>query len=71
MAQHRLELQQVEVEGVNHTAWTFVHGGVLIHDPRVSECGRFDVEPGYYGLSLAERDRIVFLNKLMGAIRGD
>ncbi len=27
------------------------HDGFEIHDPTVSECGRFEVDPSYYGLT--------------------
>ena len=34
--------------------WAYVINGMEIVDPYMSECGRFDVTPDYYGLTVAQ-----------------
>ncbi|EKD97765.1 MAG: hypothetical protein ACD_23C00750G0006 [uncultured bacterium] len=40
----------------------FLHGGIVIHDPTVTECGRFAVPPAHYGMTDAQVLALVRLN---------
>lgn len=42
--------------------WGFEFNGCFITKPRESECGRFETDPSYYGLSGADADRLEALN---------
>jgi len=41
----------------------FVHNGLVICDPYVSDCGRFPVDPKDYGVSIEEANFLLALNK--------
>ncbi len=41
------------------------HGGMFIHDPYLSSCGRFDAKPSDYGLTKESADLLVALNRLI------
>lgn len=41
----------------------FEHDGMFIVDPDISECGRFEEMPSYYGLTEAEAQELRDLNK--------
>jgi hypothetical protein len=49
-------------EGAQVPAYGFTHDGVFVTDPRVSDCGRFAVEPSHYGLTSHEAIRLDALN---------
>ena len=38
--------------------------GMSIYDPYMSECGRFTVEPSYYGLTDLDVKALTYLNKI-------
>jgi hypothetical protein len=41
------------------------HGGMFIHDPYLSSCGRFDAKPSDYGLTKESADVLVGFNGLI------
>lgn len=41
------------------------HGGMFIHDPYRSSCGRFEIQPSAYGLTKESADLLVALNRLI------
>ena len=54
--------ETVNDDGDMVPAYGFVHNGVFIADPYVSDCGRFDAKPSHYGLNDADAERLVALN---------
>jgi len=38
--------------------------GVSVYNPNMSECGRFAVEPSYYGLTDLDVQALAYLNKI-------
>ena len=59
----------VDPDGRPIPAYGFEHDGIFITDPHRSECGRFEVLPSHYGLTLHEAGRLVILNRMLGVIR--
>jgi hypothetical protein len=43
--------------------WAYVINGMEIVDPYTSECGRFDVTPDYYGLTVEQANQLKEANK--------
>jgi hypothetical protein len=43
--------------------WAYVINGTEIVDAYVSECGRFDVSPDYYGLTVEQANQLKEANK--------
>ena len=43
--------------------WAYVINDMEITDAYTSECGRFDVDPSYYGLTIAQADQLREANK--------
>lgn len=43
--------------------WAYVINGMEIVDPYTSECGRFDVTPDYYGLTVEQANQLNEANK--------
>jgi hypothetical protein len=43
--------------------YAYVINGTEITDAYVSECGRFDVTPDYYGLTIAQANQLKEANK--------
>lgn len=43
----------------------FSHNDMCIHDPRLSECGRFEVDYTYYGLTAEQADAMVKFNSIL------
>lgn len=41
----------------------FTYGDMFIFDPTISECGRFAIDPKYYGLTTEEADLLAQANK--------
>lgn len=50
-------------------AYGFLFDDIFITDPRASECGRFEVQYSYYGLTIEEAGRLIELNRALGVIR--
>jgi hypothetical protein len=44
--------------------WAYVIGDMEITNPYLSECGRFDVSPDYYGLTVEQADKLTAANRL-------
>lgn len=40
--------------------------GVAVYNPYMSECGRFAVEPSYYGLTTEQAEMLTQMNKANG-----
>ncbi len=47
-------IQTTDMEGA--PVWAYVIGDMEIINPYLSECGRFDVTPDYYGLTVEQAD---------------
>ena len=45
-------IQTTDINGAR--VWAYVVNGMEIVDPYTSECGRFDVTPDYYGLTVEQ-----------------
>ena len=45
-------IQTTDING--RAVWAYVINGTEIVDPYTSECGRFEVTPDYYGLTVAQ-----------------
>ncbi len=44
--------------------WAYVINDVEIVNAYLSECGRFDVSPDYYGLTVEQADKLTAANRL-------
>jgi hypothetical protein len=44
--------------------------GVLIHNPFISSCGRFETHPSIYGMEVYDAHRIAVINGFQGANHG-
>ena len=53
----------LDVDGEEVPAYGYTRKGTFICNARVSECGRFDEKPSYYGLTEAQADELERLNK--------
>ena len=49
-------IQTTDMEGA--PVWAYVINDMEIINPYLSECGRFDVTPDYYGLTVEQADRL-------------
>lgn len=66
MRQFEFNLQAGEDASTGLPALGFEHGDMFIHDPFLSECGRFAVDPvEAYQVSLEDAQELVRLNKLI------
>jgi hypothetical protein len=54
-------IRTINCEGL--PVWAYVINDIEISDPFVSECGRFDVTPDYYGLTLVQANDLREANK--------
>ena len=45
-------IQTTDING--RVVWAYLINGTEIVNPYISECGRFDVTPDYYGLTVAQ-----------------
>jgi len=43
--------------------WAYVINDMEISDPYLSECGRFDVTPDYYGLTIEQANQLKEANQ--------
>jgi hypothetical protein len=55
-------IQTTDIEG--RAVWAYVINDVEIVDAYTSECGRFDVTPDYYGLTVYQADKLTAANRL-------
>jgi hypothetical protein len=55
-------IQTTDINGA--LVWAYVINDVEIVDAYVSECGRFDVTPDYYGLTVEQADKLAAANRL-------
>jgi hypothetical protein len=55
-------IQTTDINGA--LVWAYVINDVEIVDAYTSECGRFDVSPDYYGLTVYEADKLAAANRL-------
>lgn len=66
---HEIEFalgERLTHDGVRVPAFGFEHAGVFVHDPRLSECGRYPVEPSHYGLTEESARILERLNEVFG-----
>jgi hypothetical protein len=49
-------IQTTDIEGA--LVWAYVINDMEITNPYLSECGRFDVTPDYYGLTVEQANRL-------------
>jgi hypothetical protein len=54
-------IQTTDIDG--RAVWAYVINGTEIVDAYVSECGRFDVTPDYYGLTVEQANQLKKANK--------
>lgn len=60
-------LQQGEDASTGLAVFGFEHDGMFIHDPFVSDCGRFEVDPVQtYGIAQDEAEALRTLNRALG-----
>jgi hypothetical protein len=58
-------MEMIQTTDINGRAvWVYVINGIEIADAYTSECGRFDVTPDYYGLTVYESDKLAAANRL-------
>jgi hypothetical protein len=51
----KLGVEMIQTTDINGAlVWAYVINGMEIVDPYISECGRFDVTPDYYGLTVKQ-----------------
>jgi hypothetical protein len=55
-------IQTTDINGA--LIWAYVINDTEIVDAYTSECGRFDVTPDYYGLTVYEADILAAANRL-------
>ncbi len=55
-------IQTTDIEG--RAVWAYVINDTEIVDAYTSECGRFDVTPDYYGLTVEQADILAAANRL-------
>jgi hypothetical protein len=55
-------IQTTDINGA--PVWAYVINEVEIVDAYTSECGRFDVTPDYYGLTVEQADKLTAANRL-------
>jgi hypothetical protein len=55
-------IQTTDMEGA--PVWAYVINDMEIINPYLSECGRFDVTPDYYGLTVEQADTLTAANRL-------
>lgn len=53
---------KLDLDEFDRPVWGFEYNGFFIHDPRISECGRFPVSSDYYGLTEDEAQELERLN---------
>lgn len=53
-----------------HGMIAFTHEGVEIVNPLISSCGRFEVDPLIYGLTLSWAEAILFYNRGVAVMKG-
>lgn len=56
-------IETTDAEG--RAAFAYLIREMEITDPKLSECGRFEVEPDYYELTPEQVDRLDLLNRTM------
>lgn len=54
-------IQTTDING--RAVWAYLINGTEIVDPYISECGRFDVTPDYYGLTVEQANQLNEANK--------
>ena len=54
-------IKTTDCEGL--PVWAYVINDTEITNPFVSECGRFDVPPDYYGLTLVQANELIKANQ--------
>jgi hypothetical protein len=55
-------IQTTDING--RAVWAYVINDTEIVDAYTSECGRFDVTPDYYGLTVEQADKLTAANRL-------
>jgi len=55
-------IQTTDINGA--LVWAYVINDTEIVDAYTSECGRFDVTPDYYGLTVEQADKLTAANRL-------
>lgn len=59
--------KEVDVEGL--IQWGFDFKGIFITNPYISECGRFEVKPSYYGLNEEDLRELDMLQRMLNEER--
>lgn len=66
MHQFQLPLHQGDILSTGLPVFGFMVDGMFIHDPRRSDCGRFEVDPlDAYGISKEDAEQLAALNKML------
>ena len=55
LALEKLEPEVPVFEKTEYGTYTLAYNSMAIHDPTFSECGRFKVEPSFYGFKILTR----------------